>query len=45
MTIAFDIFMSEYDKADSEKADGYSLAAFDGLTGSEKDAVFRLLEN
>ena len=45
MIIAFDIFMSEHNKTGSEKADGYSQAAFDGLTDSEKDKVFKLLEN
>lgn len=43
MTVAFDKFMNKYQQTGSEKADGYSLDAFEGLDEYEKEAVFKLL--
>jgi hypothetical protein len=43
MTVAYDTFMKQYHATGSEKADGYSRAAFVGLTPEEKEEVFRLL--
>jgi hypothetical protein len=43
MTIAFDKFMKQHQKTGSEKADGYSLDAFEGLNEHEKEIVFKLL--
>jgi len=45
MTVAFDTFMAQYRMTGSEKADGYSRDAFDGLAESEKDTVFAMLES
>jgi hypothetical protein len=45
MTAAFDKFMEQYNKTGSEKADGYSRSAFDGLSEEEKEVVFKLLES
>ena len=44
MTTAFDTFMVQYQMTGSEKADGYTRDAFDGLTESESETVFSLLE-
>jgi hypothetical protein len=44
MTIAFENFLAQYHATGSEKADGYFPDAFDGLSESEKDVVFKLLE-
>lgn len=43
MTAAFDTFMAQYKQTGSEKADGYTRDAFEGLTDSEKETVFELL--
>jgi hypothetical protein len=43
MTAAFDLFMKEYHLTGSEKADGYSDAAFSGLSEQEEGIVFDLL--
>jgi len=43
MTIAFDTFMAQYNRTGSEKADGYTRDAFEGLTESERETVFQLL--
>jgi hypothetical protein len=43
MTVAFENFMKQYKMTGSEKADGYSRDAFEGLEEHEKDAVFKLL--
>ena len=45
MTVAFDTFMAQHRMTGSEKADGYSCDAFDGLAESEKDTVFAMLES
>jgi len=45
MTVAFDTFMAQYRMTGSEKADGYTRGAFDGLAESEKDIVFSTLES
>jgi len=45
MTVAFDEFMRQYKMTGSEKADGYSRAAFTGLDDREKETVFGLLLN
>jgi hypothetical protein len=44
MTPAFQIFLTEYHRTGSEKADGYSNGAFAGLSAMEKQAVFKMLE-
>jgi len=43
MTAGFDLFMKEYHLTGSEKADGYSMDAFAGLSEQEKNVVFELL--
>lgn len=43
MTAAFDTFMEQYNRTGSEKADGYTRSAFDGLSDTERDVVFGLL--
>lgn len=43
MTLAFDIFMEEFNMTGSEKADGYSRSAFTGLSEAEREIVFDLL--
>jgi hypothetical protein len=43
MTVAFDKFMKQFQMTGSEKADGYSRDAFEGLDEHEKTAVFNLL--
>lgn len=43
MTVAFDKFLKQYQMTGSEKADGYSRDAFEGLDEHEKEAVFKLL--
>lgn len=45
VTVAFETFMAQYRMTGSEKADGYTRGAFDGLTESEKDTVFGMLES
>jgi hypothetical protein len=45
MTKAFHEFMRQYKMTGSEKADGYSRAAFIGLDEREKEEVFNLLIN
>lgn len=45
MTVAFNKFMRQYQMTGSEKADGYSRDAFDGLAPDEADEVFHLLLN
>lgn len=45
MTAAFDTFMAQYRMTGSEKADGYTRDAFDGLTEAESETVFKLLES
>jgi hypothetical protein len=44
MSLAFDNFLRQYNATGSEKADGYSRDAFEGLTDPEKDTVFNMLE-
>ena len=43
MTVAFDTFLKQYNMTGSEKADGYSSDAFEGLTQEEKVIVFDML--
>lgn len=43
MTQAFDTFIAQHNLTSSEKADGYSLDAFIGLSAEEKPIVFELL--
>ena len=44
MTAAFNEFMRQYKMTGSEKADGYSRKAFEGLDTREKEEVFHLLK-